>query len=625
MSATAKSAADIDLAADFETPSREQWEKEVLKVLNRRRPEGKELDIEQAYKRLTSRTVDGLEIRPLYTQEDGAEELGFPGVAPFTRGTRVRTGDMNDGWHICQLHEDPDVATTRKAVLTDLERGGTAVWLRVDPDAVATADLGEALADVLLDLAPVHVSSRTDQIGAAQALAKVFAESEKDSASMSGSFGIDPIGFAAQHGTAPDLSVLADAIELARPFPNVRPIVVDAGMFHNAGAGDVQELAYALATGVEYVRALVEAGLDADAAFDAILFRVSAGTDQFLTIARLRALRTLWSRVGEVLEVTPARRGAVQHAVTSLRQLSRDDAYVNVLRATLSSFAAAAGGAEIQTVLPLDTVIGLPNELSRRIARNVQVLLAEESNVGRVNDPAGGSYYVENMTQQLSEKAWALFGTLDEQGMAQAVANGTVAAQLEETNQARSKQLATRKIPLTGVSMFPNSHETPLERAPRPEAPELGGIVPIRDAAVFEDLRDRSTAAASAGKAPKVLLACLGARRDFGAREGFTSNLYHVGGIQTVLAEGETPEDFARALTEAGTTIAVLCSSAKVYAQQGLDVAKALKDAGAVEVRLAGQLKELGTDDTQGLVDGNVFDGMDVVELLTDTLDKLEA
>lgn len=624
MNQEASTAAELSLAADFDTPTRADWEREVLKVLNRRRPEGRELGIEQAYQRLTSHTVDGIEIQPLYTAADAPGDLGYPGVAPFTRGTTVRTGDPEDGWKIAQLHEDPDVATTRRAVLDDLERGASAVWVRVDPDAVPVDALGAVLADVQLDLAPVHVSSHTDQVAAAKALLALFDGAGTSPGTLSGTLGVDPIGLAAQHGTTPDLDVVAEIADLARPYENVRPVVVDAGIFHNAGAGDVQELAYALGAGTEYVRALITAGLSPDEAFGAIAFRVSATTDQFLTIARLRALRTLWSRVGEVIGVTESKRGAVQHAVTSLRQISRDDPYVNVLRATLACFAAAAGGAETQTVLPLDTAIGLPNELSRRIARNIQVVLAEESNIGRVNDPAGGSFYVENLTSQLCEQAWALFGSLDDQGFAAAVADGTVAAQIADTVEARRALLATRKLPLTGVSMFPDHTEGRLERTPRPEAPTLGGLVPVRDARVFEELRDRSAAAATAGHPPTVLLACLGARRDFGAREAFTSNLFHVGGISTVVAEGATPDDFARQLVEAGTSIAVLCSSAKVYAGQGLEVVRALRDAGATRVLIAGQLKELGAEDTSS-IDGNVFDGMDVVDLLTTTLDMLEA
>ncbi|AQP45538.1 methylmalonyl-CoA mutase small subunit [Tessaracoccus flavus] len=623
MSDQATSAADISLAADFQTPSLPDWEKEVLKVLNRKRPEGKELSIEQAYQRLTSTTVDGLEIKPLYTKDDVDDDLGFPGVAPFVRGTTVRTGAM-EAWHVAQMHDDPDAAETRRAVLADLERGGTAVYLRVDPDAVAVADIPTVLSDVLLDLAPVYLTSKTQQLEAAKALVEHFAASDKDKASISGNLGIDPIGAAALAGTDADLTVITEALDLVKDFPKVTPLVVDATVYHNAGAGDIHELAYAVAVGVEYVRALVDAGLSVDDAFGKILFRVSSTTDQFATIARLRALRGLWSRVGEVLGVTEEKRGAIQHAVTSLRQISRDDAYVNMLRATISTFAASAGGAEIQTVLPFDTAAGLPTDFSRRIARNTQVVLAEESNVGRVNDPAGGSWFVESLTDQLSEKAWAVFQGLDGEGFAAKLADGTVKAQLDELNAARAKALATRKVPLTGVSMFPNYTEKPVERKARPDAPELGGLQELRDSQVFEDLRDRSASARADGNPPKVLLACLGARRDFGGREGFTANLFQVGGIETVVAEGSTPEDFARQLGESGTTIAVLCSSAKVYADQGVAVAEALRAAGAEQVLVAGQIKELG-EGGDAAVDGNVFDGMDVVELLTNTLNKLGA
>ncbi len=620
----ATQAAELSLAADFPTPTEEQWETEVLRVLNRRRPEGKHLNIEQAYQRLTSTTVDGLVTKPLYRQDDGTEYLGYPGLAPFTRGTTIRSGEMLDGWQIVQLHEHPDAQASKAAVLTDLERGCNGVWLRLDPDAISPADAATVLSGVRLDLATVHVSSHTDQLGAAKALLALIPDGDGANV-LGGSLGVDPIGYAAMHGLTPDLTQVPAAIKLAADFPTFKPLVVDATVFHNAGAGDVQELAYALATGVTYLRAAVEAGISVDDAAEAILFRVSATTEQFLTISRLRALRTLWSRVCEVAGVTASKRGAVQHAVTSLRNLSRDDAYVNVLRATLSSFAASVGGADIQTVLPLDTVIGLPNDLTRRIARNTQVILAEESNLGRVNDPGGGAWYVESMTRQLTERAWELFTSLEDPGFAQLLADGNIAAQLAETNVERAKRLAKRTLPLTGVSMFPNMHEDDLEREPRPAAAELAGLKPLRDSQVFEDLRDRSRAAREAGNAPVVMLACLGTRRDFGARESFTSNLYHVGGVDTIVAEGSEPADFVRQLTEAGAKVAVLCSSAGVYAEQALPVATALKQAGAIEVRLAGQLKEIGAPDDDGVIDATVFAGMDVVELLTKTLDKLEA
>ena len=613
---------DFNLAADFDTPTKEQWEQQVLKVLNRRRPEGKELDIAQAYKRLTSHTVDGLEIKPLYMKEDGVEELGYPGVAPFTRGSTVRTGQKEGAWEIAQLHEDGDVAFTKKQILEDLERGGTSVFLRVDPDAIAASDVAAVLEGVLTDLAPIYLTSKTQQMEAAKALVEVFAKGDADK--VTGNLGIDPIGAAALAGTEPDLSVLKDAVELAKPFANVRPIVVDATIYNNAGAGDVHELAYALAIGVEYVRALTEAGLSADEAFGQIMFRVSATTDEFLTIARLRALRTLWSRVGEVLNVAEDHRAAIQHAVTSLRQMTRSDAYVNILRATIASFAASAGMAEVQTVLPFDTVWGLPGVFSRRIARNVQVLLAEEANVGRVNDPAGGSWFVESMTAQMGEAAWKVFQELDANGFAKNLADGTVAAQLKQLNTDRAKLLATRKLPITGTSTFPNPAEKDITTTrPRPEAPQLGGLQSVRDAEVFESLRDRAAKARTEGNTPTAMLACIGQRRHYGPREGFTSNLLHVGGIETKIVEGTDPLEFARQYTESGAEIAVLCSNAKMYAEHGMAVAKALREAGAKRILLAGQYKELGADDAETAFDGNVFDGMDVVALLESTFDLM--
>lgn len=601
------------LAGDFPEPTAQQWEKEVLKVLNRGRPEGKELTIEQAYKRLQSVSVDNLQYKPLYTIDDAVDGQGYPGSAPFTRGTTIRDGAM-EAWDVCQLHEDPDLETTVGAVQTDLDRGCTSLWIRLDPDAISPAKLAEVLAKVKLDAAPVMVSSRNDQQGAAGALVDVLRAA--GSTEVSANLGIDPIGNAALHGTTPELKAVVEAFNQVKDLPKVTPLVVDSTVYHNAGAGDVQELAYAIATGLEYVRALTEAGIALDEAFSAMLFRVSASTDQFNTMARLRALRTLWSRVGEVLGVSEPLRGARQHAVTSYRQITRDDPYVNMLRATIQTFAAAAGGAESITVLPFDAAWGLPDAFGRRIARNTQIVLAEESNIGRVNDPGGGGWYLESLTSQMAQAAWALFGELDAQGMAANVANGTVRTQIAKTVADRAKLLANRSVQLTGVSMFPNMYESPLSTKPRPKAPAYAGLAPIRDAELFEALRDRTS-----GTGAKVALACLGARRDFGAREGFTSNVFQVAGIATPLIEGATADNVAAQLD--GAKVAVLCSNAKVYAEQALPVAKALKAAGVTRVLLAGSIKEIGEGDPTGLIDGTVFAGMDVVELLESTLDEL--
>ena len=632
----------LTLAGDFASPSRQDWEAEVLKVLNRRRPEGKELSIEQAMKRLTTKTVDDLVIDPLYTKESRtrasssgsdaggvqrSEEpaqadrpLGHPGVAPFTRGTSLRTGTIH-AWDVTQLHEDPDVRFSNAAVLADLTRGATSLWLRVDPDAIAADDLAGVLAGVMPELARLRVSSHTQQLAAARALADFWRASGK-AAEVGGSLGLDALGKAALTGDAPEFGPQREwvATGLAE-FPKARAIAVDVLPYDNAGAGDVDVLAFAIATGVEYLRDLEQAGIGPEAAFNQIAFRVPANADQFLTIARLRALRRLWARVGEVSGVPSAKRGAIQLAVTSWRMITRDDPWVNLLRGTIATFAAAAGGAESITVLPHDTAWGLPTDFSRRMARNVQLLAAEESNLGRVTDPAGGSWYVESITDQLAQRAWARFGELEAAGgMAAALADGRVADWIGATVSARAQRLATRKQPITGVSMFPAGVEQPLDVRPRPEQPVLKGLQPHRDSEMFEALRDR--VAASARK-PVVFLACLGARRDFGPREQFTANVLQVAGIEHPSSEGGTPEEIVEQVKTAAARTVVLCSSAKVYATQAMDVARALKDAGIATVLIAGRLKETGAEDAASVIDGEIFDGMDVTGFLAGTLDEL--
>lgn len=617
-------APDLVLAGDFATPTDADWRAAVAKVLNRNRPPEKALSPDDAVAKLQRRTVDGLVIDPLYTRERTSGELGYPGVMPFVRGTTVHGGEM-DAWDVRAFHEDPDVAFTRKAVLTDLERGATSLWLRLDPDAIAPGDLAEVLADVLLDLAKVEVTSRTDQVGAAEALLALVEASGKDRAQLSLNLGLDPIGLAAEQGTPPDLSGMAPWVQRLQGYKQSRPFVVDATLWHNAGAGDVHEVAWALATGLEYVRALVDQGVELNDAFDALVFRVTASCDEFATIARLRALRLCWARVGDVLGVAEDRRGARQHAVTSWREITRDDPYVNMLRGTISTFSAAVGGAEAITTLPFDTAHGLPTDFSRRVARNTQVVLAEESNIGRVNDPSGGSWYVETLTDQLADAAWAAFQEVESVGgMVAALVDGLPGRVLADLTAKRAKLLATRQRPLTGVSEFPNTSEPVLDVRPRPQAPDREGLPRHRDSEVFEALRDRTSAAVIEGSTPSVFLACLGSRRDFGPREGFAANLFHIAGLATPSSEGGSTEEVVAAWRAAGTPAVVLCSSASVYAEQGLDVATALKQAGATRVMLAGSLKELGdTDAAAAVIDGTIAMGVDVVEVLTTTLDTL--
>jgi methylmalonyl-CoA mutase len=306
--------------------------------------------------------------------------------------------------------------------------------------------------------------------------------------------------------------------------------------------------------------------------------------------------------------------------------ITRDDPWVNLLRGTIANFAAGVGGAESITTLPFDTAQGLPNPFSRRMARNIQLVAAEESNLGRVEDPAGGSWYVETLTDDVAKAAWARVQEIEAAGgMAAALAAGTVASQITVTLTERRKRLASRKQPVTGVSMFPPEHEEPIENlSVRPSVAPPAGLAPLRDSEIFEALRDRvSTHTRLTGYQPGVFLACLGQRRDFGPREQFTSNVLLVAGLGHPTSEGGSVDEVVAAVQAANVNTVILCSSAKVYASQAVEVASALKKSGIAYVWIAGRKTETGSDDVDSVIDGEVYDGMDVAAFLSDTLDRL--
>lgn len=611
------------LAGDFPDTSYKEWEVLVAKVVNRGRPEGKQLSPGDAVARLRTVTTDGIQLEPLYSAPDGdgtPTPTGVPGLMPFDRGREPQSHAAS--WDIRALHDDPDVDTTRREILTDLERGATSIWVRVGADGIAASDVAAVLTDVQVDLAPLFVQSADDQEAAARALVDVWEGT--DTADVAGGFGIDPFGLVARRGGDIDPAPLARWTTLAlEKYPRVVPLSVDVRPYHDAGAAATDELAFSVATGLEYLRALEAEGVTPANAFDRIEFRVVVTQDQFTSIAKVRALRRLWARIGEVLEVPEDKRGAYTHAVTSTRMMTRNDPYVNMLRTTIAGFAAAVGNADAVTVLPFDDALGRPDTFSRRIARNTQVILAEESSLSRVADPAGGSFYVESLTDQLAEKAWGRFSEIEGAGgmrasLGSGMVHRIVAAALAE----RDAHLADRSEPLTGVSMYPNLEETYEERSARtPLEPREGAVTPFpprRDAVVFEQLRAR---ARRSPLDPTVLLVGLGTRRDFGAREGFAAPFLGAGGIKGQLVEVTSADQIADRVADNPSKVAVLCSSPKIYGEWGGEAAAALREAGVETVYLAGNPKELG--EAAGTVDGNIAMGADVVEITGRILDVL--
>jgi methylmalonyl-CoA mutase len=473
------SAERLALASEFTAATRDQWRALVGNVL---RKSGVETDDVEAA--LASPTYDGFDLKPLYTAEDTAPPAGFPGLPPFVRGG----GPARTAWDVRQRHAHPDPQTTRRAILADLENGATSLWLVVGAAGLPVDALAEVLDEVYLDLAPVTLDAGPDVTAAARTLLALHADKGVQASEVRGNLGADPIGWRARTGTDTDLGGAVDlAVRTAERYPALRALVVDALPYHEAGSSDGQELGYAVATGVAYLRALTDAGLDVDTAAARLEFRLAATVDQFATIAKFRAARRLWARVTEVCGA--ATRSAPQHAVTSTTMMTRRDPWVNMLRTTVACFAAGVGGADAVTVLPFDSAIGLPDAFARRIARNTQSILIEESKVDSVIDPAGGSWYLERHTDELARAGWAAFTETERAGGIQAALDsGLVDERIAITRDARTARLAEGAEKITGVTSFPNENEKTLVRQPAPTQP-TGGLPRVRYAQPFEEQR----------------------------------------------------------------------------------------------------------------------------------------
>ena len=441
-------------------------------------------DPEQA---LTTTTLDGLAIKALYTGDDAPQPLsalGVPGRAPFVRGATTPTG----AWDVRQRHPGGgDPGAVNAEVLLDLANGVTSIWL----DGV-TDELAGVLDGVDLARTPIVLDAGDRTPAASRALLALAGEVDGISsgtdprgtaAVLRGNLGADPIGWAHRIGTAPDLSVALDAVRMVADHPLLQGIVVDGTVYAGAGASDVDEVAVTTSVGVAYLRALTDAGVAIEQALSALEFRFAVTDDQFASMAKLRAARRVWNRIGELCGAPATARGQRQHAVTSPAMMTRRDPFVNLLRTTVAAFAAAAGGAQAITVAPFDQAIGRSDDLARRIARNTQAVLHDEVSLARVADPGGGSWFLESLTEQVAHAAWDAFTALERAGGAKNFA--AVAAVVEGSRRRRDEALAAGRFPITGVNRFADPDEEPLVRAARADAPS-GGLPRIRYAEADE-------------------------------------------------------------------------------------------------------------------------------------------
>ncbi len=601
----------------FPTPSRSDWESAVETALKG-----------ASVGSLRSATEGGIDVEPIYTRDQlpvSPDASGFPGSAPFTRGT-ASSPRPNGAWDVRRVVDLADATAANRQALTDLERGVTSLEVEFPP--ATAADLGSRLEGVFLDLAPVVLRAGFDFEQAAAALESVWSDRGVAPDAAVGGFGADPLATMAAHGDdrrSVDelLAAMASlAARTADTYPLVRAVTVSTLPAVDAGATEVQELAVMLATGAAYLRAMSAAGMSADAAASQIEVTLAADADVFTTMAKLRAARRLWSALTGACGASDDAGRIRLHARTARRMLTTRDPWVNLLRVTAAAFAAGVAGADSVTTDAYDALLADQSEVGRRMARNTQLLLLEESGLGHVVDPAGGSAYVETLTDQIADASWTLFQQLETSGgMSTVLIDGTLAARITDARRSQEERVANRRRPITGVSEFPNLDEP----TPKVAATTVGTplLVPVRWAEDYEDLRDVADAErAAGGPGPEVYLANLGPVAVHTARATFARNLFEAGGIRAVTSEagattGDTdPAQIAADAVASGARLACLCSSDQLYAEHAVAVAAALRDAGIARVYLAGRPGDERAELEAAGVDEFVHVGCDVLGVL---------
>ncbi len=611
----------LPLAAAFPQPTREAWLRLVDGVLK-----GGDFD-----KRLVARTYDGLRVEPLY-----------PKAEPPAQPLRAEAGR----WRVSQRMDHPDPAEANRLALLDLEGGADALALvmagapggRGFGVRIETVDdLDRALHGVMLDL--IHLSIETAPFAGAEAaslIGALVARRRLDPAGLSIEIGLDPLGDMARTGRAPAppetlMASTAAALRTLREAGLAGPQVrVDGRPYHEAGASEAGELAAMLAAGVAYLRGLEANGLPLEEARAALAFTAVADADEFLTVAKLRALRRLWARVEAACGLEPAPIRLT--AETAWRMTTRADPWVNMLRASVAVFCAGVGGADVVSVLPFTAALGLPDAFARRVARNTQLVLMEEGQLWRVSDPAAGAGGFEALTEGLCAAAWSAFQEIErEGGLAASLASGALQGRIAAVREARARNVAHRRDPITGTSEFPHIAEAPVDvLMPAPVAPaapdggDFPALAPRRAAEPFERLRAASDAwLAAHGERPKVFLANLGPLAAFTARATFAKNFFEAGGLEANLNEGFTETDnIVNAYLASNAKVACLCSSDEFYVELAIDVVAGLRRAGCETIYVAGRATDIESQLRAAGLTSFIYAGCDALGILEQAHEK---
>ena len=584
---------DNKLFSEFPPVSTEKWEEVINKDL-------KGADYE---KKLVWKTIEGFKVKPYYRAEnlEGLEYLDTnPGEIPYTRGKHV----ADNVWEVRQDIHVEDLAEANRIALDAVGRGATSLGFCAKK-VQSVDDLAVLLKGIYINAVSINFMCSTDYLQ----LLKLYVEYAKREGykpeELNGSTDFDMFRYALTHGKfhrgeEGDLQMAKELVEYAHEaLPKFRVLTVNGQQLHNAGSNIVQELGFSLAAANELVARLTDMGCKAHRVASRIELNVGVGSTYFMEIAKIRAARLLWSKIIE--QYKPECDCAYKlfiNATTSRWNQSLYDPYVNMLRSTTEAMSSAVAGADSISVLPFDNAYKEADDFGYRIARNQQLLLKEESYLDKIVDPAAGSYYIENLTNEIAKGAWEHFLKVEQAGgYCKALRAGLVQDEVMETARKRDLDIATRKTTILGTNQYPNLLEKMGEKIEKggccccgEKGDEVKMLPEYRGAEAFEQLRLQTEKAA---RRPKVFLLTYGNLTMRKARSGFATNFFGVAGYEIIDNPGfATPEEGAKAALESGADVVVLCSSDDEYAELTEPVCTALK--GKVKsLVLAGFPKEM--------------------------------
>jgi methylmalonyl-CoA mutase len=596
------------LFPEFPPVSKKEWEEKIVQDL-------KGADYE---KKLVYKPIEGFRVKPYYVADDLNELeylFQYPDAFPFVRGTKKAGND----WFIRQDIVVSDLKRTNEKTLDILMKGIDSLGFILEEDKeYSKEDLDLLLKNIFAEIVEINFRAGKNALHIMKNHYEMLIRYNRDFQKIHGSVEFDPFGRLIMRGNyyaskEEDLETCHQLIKVAEHLPHFTVISVNGDYFNHAGASIVEELAFSLSAGAEYLTRLTEKGLSVNKVAPKIKFRFATGSNYFLEIAKYRAARLLWAHI--VKAYGPSREEVSKmtiHAVTSKWNKAMYDPYVNMLRTTTEAMSAIIAGIDSLTVGPFNEVFEKPSDFSERIARNQQLLLKEESYLDQVVDPAAGSYYIENLTDVIAAEAWKLFLEVDALGgYLEAVSQGFIQGKISETARKRNADLAGRKETILGVNQYPNFNEYREEAVPSSVLKEQnfgnpGAIAETlktyRGSQPFEEIRYKTDMYARDHKRPAVFMFTFGNLSMRIARSQFSRNFFACAGFDVIDNLGfKTIEEGVNAFFESKAEILVICSSDDEYPVIAPEIFKQLKDNAIVIV--AGypkehldQLKEAGIE-----------------------------